>query len=153
MFGMTCLFAGVIVLSAFKYFQIPILFGAIVVMLVLVYFVFYGLRRSSKQQLVDDVLYYASVPLVTFTLTLSLAMLTAFLVPNEAVKRLVIAGFAVFACWLIAFPDFVKQELGKQLHPILDPGPAWSDIIYTSAGILLFIGALIMQYFLVDLFR
>jgi hypothetical protein len=148
--GMTVLFALILVLSVFFYFQIPVIFAIIIGLLILGYFVFFGLAKSKKS-LLDKALYYASFPIVSFGLTVGMALLVVITVPNEVVKRLVIAGIAVFACWLMTFPQFIKQELGKQLHEILDTGPAWADPIYTGMGVLLFIAALVLQYLFVDL--
>jgi hypothetical protein len=152
MLGMTVLFGAIIVVSFFYYLQIPILFGILFGIIILLYFVLFALKKS-KPDLLNELLKYASYPIVTFALTVGVALLAVITVPNEAVKRLVIAGFAVFACWLMAFPQFVKQELGKRLHIILDTGPAWADPIYTGAGVALFIVALVLQYFFVDLVR
>jgi hypothetical protein len=138
--------------SFFYYFQIPILFGILLGVIMLLYFVLFALKKS-KPDVLNELLKYASYPIVTFALTVGVALLAVITVPNEAVKRLVIAGFAVFACWLMAFPQFVKQELGKRLHIILDTGPAWADPIYTGAGVALFVIALVLQYFFVDLVR
>jgi hypothetical protein len=150
MLGVTVIFGLIIVVSFFYYLQIPILVGIVLGMLIVVYFVLFGLKKS-KPDLLNELLKYASYPIVTFVLTVGVALMAVITVPNEAVKRLVIAGFAVFACWLMTFPQFIKQELGKQLHEILDTGPAWADPIYTGAGVVLFITALVLQYLFVDL--
>jgi hypothetical protein len=152
MLGVTVLFGAIIAVSFFYYFQIPILFGILLGVIMLLYFVLFALKKS-KPDVLNELLKYASYPIVTFALTVGVALLAVITVPNEAVKRLVIAGFAVFACWLMAFPQFVKQELGKRLHIILDTGPAWADPIYTGAGVALFVIALVLQYFFVDLVR
>ena len=150
--GVTVIFSLIIVVSFFYYLQIPILFGMLFGVLIVLYLVLFGLKKS-KPDLLNELLRYASYPIVTFVLTVGVALMTVFAVPNEVVKRLVIVGFAVFACWLMTFPQFVKQELGKRLHIILDTGSAWADPIYTIAGIVLFIIALVLQYFFVDLVR
>jgi hypothetical protein len=150
MAGVFILFTAVIVVSFFFYFSIPVLMGMLLGALIVAYFALLAVKKS-KPELLNEILYYGSLPVVTFTVTLGIAVLTVVTVPNEVVRRLVIGGFALFACWLMTFPEFVKRELGKRLHPILDTGPAWTDSVYTSAGIALFIIALVAQYFYVDL--
>jgi hypothetical protein len=148
--GVTVLFGLILVVSFFYYFQIPILFGMLFGVLIVLYFILFGLKKS-KPDLLNELLKYASYPIVTFALTVGMALLLVITVPNEVVKRLVIAGIAVFACWLMTFPQFIKQELGKRLHEILDTGPAWADPIYTGMGVVLFVTALVLQYLFVDL--
>ena len=129
MAGVFILFTGVIVVSFFFYFSIPVLMGMLLGALIVAFFALLAVKKSKPE---------------------GIAVLTVVTVPNEVVRRLVIGGFALFACWLMTFPEFVKRELGKRLHPILDTGPAWTDSVYTSAGITLFIVALVAQYFYVD---
>ncbi len=67
-------------------------------------------------------------------------------------KRLIVSGIAVVACWLILLPNFLRREFGRLINSKLDTGlnPPWTDIVYSTIGVTLFIGALIMQHYLVE---
>ena len=71
---------------------------------------------------------------------------------SPVMKRLVVSGIAVVACWLILLPNFLRREFGRSIKDKLDTGlnPPWTDIVYGFIGVILFIGALIMQHYLVD---
>jgi hypothetical protein len=120
------------------------IFGAIIL---------FFLMRAANQKVLNKMLEFSSIPLVTFLLTTALSLVSFFLIPSEILKRLIIAGIGLFACWLICLPNFVRREFGKLLHKQLDTktdAKDWTDIVYTCLGVALFGGALIMQYFFID---
>ena len=129
--------------------QLPVLFIFIFIAVTILYFVMYGVKQS-KSDMLNTMRDYASTPALTFLVTLGIGIASIVLTSNEVVKRVGIAFLAVVGCWLITFPNFIRQEMGKRLHTMIDTGVVWTDPIYTGIGILLFGAALMMQYFFID---
>ena len=78
--------------------------------------------------------------------------ITVIILGSTVMQRLVISGIAVVACWLILFPNFIRREFGRSVVSRFDTGanPPWTDVVYGSIGVVMFIGALVMQHYLVD---
>jgi hypothetical protein len=130
------------------YLYLPVLFFVIFIVVAILYFLMYGVKMS-KSDVLNKIRDYASMPAVTFLVTLVVGTTVVF-TSNEVVKRVGIASLALVACWLITFPNFIRQEMGKTLHKIIDTGVAWTDPVYTGLGVILFGVALVLQYFFVD---
>ena len=135
------------------YFYLPVFFLVVFFGIIALYFAMFLMKNASPGTL-NKVHYYASMPVVTFLVTLGIGTSVVF-TSNEVVKRVGIAGLALFGCWLITFPNFIRNDMGKtlvgkKLYPMIDPEVAWTDPIYTGIGILLFGAALMMQYFFID---
>lgn len=140
------------------YFYLPVMFFVIFIVVAILYFVMYGVKMS-KLDVLNKIRDYASMPAITFLVTLIVGTAVVF-TSNEVIKRVGIASLALVACWLITFPNFIRKELGKtlvgttpegkKLHPMVDTGVAWTDPIYTGLGVILFGVALVLQYFFVD---
>jgi hypothetical protein len=130
------------------YFYLPVFFFVVFLGIIVLYFAVFVMKKASPGTL-NKVRDYASMPVVTFLVTLCVGTSVVF-TSNEVVKRVGIASLALVGCWLITFPNFIRQEMGKTLHPIIDTGTAWTDPVYTGLGVTLFGAALIMQYFFVD---
>jgi uncharacterized membrane protein len=130
------------------YFYLPVLFFVIFIVVAILYFVMYGVKQS-KPDVLNKMRDYASTPALTFLVTLVVGATVVF-TSNEVVKRVGIATLGLVACWLITFPNFIRQEMGKTLHKIIDTGDAWTDPVYTGLGVILFGAALVLQYFFVD---
>ena len=130
------------------YFYLPVLFFVIFIVVAILYFAMYGVKQS-KPDVLNKMRDYASTPALTFLVTLVVGATVVF-TSNEVVKRVGIATLGLVACWLITFPNFIRQEMGKTLHKIIDTGDAWTDPVYTGLGVILFGAALVLQYFFVD---
>lgn len=118
------------------------------------------LLSASSQNLLNKMLTVVSNPLVSFISLSLLSIASIVLIPSETLKRLFTAGIALFGCWLICLPNFVRREFGRLLHKQLDTRSVdhdyldtkgWTDVVYTCLGMVLFGVALIMQYFFIDL--
>jgi hypothetical protein len=130
------------------YFYLPVFFLVVFFGIIALYFAVFLMKKASPGTL-NKVRYYASMPVVTFLVTLGIGTSVVF-TSNEVVKRVGIAGLALFGCWLITFPNFIRREMGITLNSIIDTGVAWTDPVYTGLGVVLFGVALVLQYFFVD---
>jgi hypothetical protein len=133
---------------------ILIIIGAIFAGIILIF-----LLSVSSQNLLNKMLTVVSNPLVSFISLSLLSIASIVLIPSEILRRLFIAGIALFGCWLICLPNFVRREFGRLLHDQLDTRSVdhdyldtkrWTDVVYTCLGMVLFGVALIMQYFFID---
>jgi len=134
---------------------ILIIIGAIFAGIILIF-----LLSVSSQNLLNKMLTVVSNPLVSFISLSLLSIASIILIPSEILRRLFIAGIALFGCWLICLPNFVRREFGRLLHDQLDTRSVkhdyldtkgWTDVVYTCLGLALFGVSLMMQYFLIDL--
>lgn len=130
------------------YFYLPVMFFVIFLGIIVLYFAVFVMKKASPETL-NKVRYYTSMSVVTFLVTLAIGTSIVF-TSNEVVKRVGIASLALVGCWLITFPNFIRQQMGITLHSIIDIRTPWTDPIYTGLGVTLFGAALIMQYFFVD---
>ena len=122
--------------------------------IVLCIFVCYGvifIVRPAKHFELNKYLSWFAGNTASIVATIGVAI-TVIILGSTVVKRLVISGIAVVACWLILFPNFIRREFGRSVVSRFDTGvnPPWTDVVYGSIGVVMFIGALVMQHYLVD---
>jgi hypothetical protein len=145
------LFGGIIALSVFFYMGSTLVFFLIFLGLIVLFVVLFVVRPSKHFELNKHLswIFGNAAPIVA-TIGVAITLLTPL--GSTVMKRLVISGIAVVACWLILLPNFLRREFGRLIHPSLDTGlnPPWTDIIYGFIGVVMFIGALVMQHYLVD---
>ena len=143
------LFGGIIALSVFFYMGSTLLFFLIFLGLMVLYVTLFVVRPAKHFE--SKFLNIISSNTVSVIVTVGVAIMV-LIIGSPVMKRLVISGIAVVACWLILLPNFLRREFGMLIHARLDTGfnPPWTDVIYGFIGVLLFIGALIMQHYLVD---
>jgi hypothetical protein len=119
---------------------------------VVVFYIGVFVARPSKHFELNKYLSWIfgnAAPIVA-TVGVAITLLTPL--GSPVVKRLIVSGIAVVACWLILLPNFLRREFGMLITSRLDTGlnPPWTDIVYGIIGVILFIGALVMQHYLVD---
>ena len=146
---MLVLFGAIIALSVYYYIGSTLAFIIIMICVVVFYMGVFVVRPSNHFELkyLSWVMGNAAPIIATVGVAITLLILG-----STVMKRLIISGIAVVACWLILLPNFLRREFGRLIHAKLDTGlnPPWTDIIYGFIGVILFIGALIMQHYLVD---
>jgi hypothetical protein len=143
------LFGGIIALSVFFYMGSTPLFFLIFLGLLVLYVTLFVVRPAKHFE--SKFLNIIASNTTSVIATVGVAI-TVLVLGSTVMKRLVISGIAVVACWLILLPNFLRREFGMLIHARLDTGlnPPWTDVIYGFIGVVLFIGALVMQYYLVD---
>jgi hypothetical protein len=143
------LFGGIIALSVFFYMGSTLVFFLIFLGLMVLYVTLFVVRPAKHFE--SKFLNVIAGNTASVIATVGVAI-TVLVLGSPVMKRLVISGIAVVACWLILLPNFLRREFGMLIHARLDTGlnPPWTDVIYGFIGVLLFIGALIMQHYLVD---
>jgi hypothetical protein len=143
------LFGGIIALSVFFYMGSTLVFFLIFLGLIVLYVTLFVVRPAKHFE--SKFLNIISGNTASVIATVGVAI-TVLVLGSTVMKRLVISGIAVVACWLILLPNFLRREFGMLIHAKLDTGlnPPWTDVIYGFIGVLLFIGALLMQHYLVD---
>jgi hypothetical protein len=145
------LFGGIIALSVFFYMGSTLVFFLIFLGLMVLYVTLFVVRPAKHFELNKYLswIFGNAAPIIA-TVGVAITLLTPL--GSPVMKRLVISGIAVVACWLILLPNFLRREFGMLIHARLDTGlnPPWTDVIYGFIGVLLFIGALVMQHYLVD---
>jgi hypothetical protein len=143
------LFGGIIALSVFFYMGSTLLFFLIFLGLIVLYVGLFVARPAKHFE--SKFLNVIASNTASVVATVGVAIMV-LIIGSHVMKRLVISGIAVVACWLILLPNFLRREFGMLIHAKLDTGlnPPWTDIIYGGIGVVLFIGALIMQHYLVD---
>jgi hypothetical protein len=143
------LFGGIIALSVYFYMGSTLLFFIIFLGLVVLYVVLFVVRPSKRFE--SKFLNMIASNTASVVATVGVAI-TVLILGSTVMKRLVISGIAVVACWMILLPDFLRREFGMLIHAKLDTGvaPPWTDIVYGFIGVVMFIGALVMQHYLVD---
>lgn len=143
------LFGGIIALSVFFYMGSTLLFFLIFLGLIVLYVTMFVVRPAKHFE--SKLLNMIAGNTASIVATIGVAI-TVLILGSTVMKRLVISGIAAVACWLILLPDFIRREFGRLLHPKLDTGlsPPWTDIVYGGIGVVMFIGALVMQHYLVD---
>jgi hypothetical protein len=144
------LFGGIIALSVFFYMGSTLVFFLIFLGLIVLYVTMFVVRPAKHFESKFLNIISSNTASVIVTVGVAITLLTPL--GSPVVKRLVISGIAVVACWLILLPNFLRREFGMLIHAKLDTGlnPPWTDVIYGFIGVLLFIGALVMQHYLVD---
>jgi hypothetical protein len=149
-FFMLVLFGAIIALSVYYYIGSTLAFVVIMICVVVFYIGVFVVRPSNHFTLNKYLswIFGNAAPIIA---TVGVAI-TLLILGSTVVQRLVISGIAVVACWLILLPDFLRREFGRLVTSRLDTGvnPPWTDIVYGSIGVILFIGALVMQHYLVD---
>ena len=144
------LFGGIIALSVFFYMGSTLLFFIIFLCLIVLYVTMFVVRPAKHFELNKYLswIFGNAAPIIA---TIGIAI-TVLILGSPVMKRLVVSGIAVVACWLILLPNFLRREFGRLIHPNLDTGlnPPWTDIVYSTIGVVMFIGALVMQHYLVD---
>ena len=147
---MLVLFGAITALSVYYYMGSTLAF-IIIMICVVVFYIGVFVARPSKHFEINKLSWVMSnaAPIIV-TVGVAITLLTPL--GSPVVKRLIISGIAVVACWLILLPNFLRREFGRLLNPKLDTGlnPPWTDIVYGFIGVIMFIGALIMQHYLVD---
>lgn len=143
------LFGGIIALSVFFYMGSTLVFFIIFLGLIVLYVTMFVVRPAKHFE--SKFLNVIAGNTASVVATVGVAI-TVLILGSTVMKRLVISGIAVVACWLILLPNFLRREFGMLIHAKLDTGlnPPWTDIVYGFIGVILFIGALIMQHYLVD---
>ena len=143
------LFGGIIALSVFFYMGSTLVFFLIFLGLMVLYVTLFVVRPAKHFE--SKFLNRISGNTASIIATVGVAI-TILILGSTVMKRLVISGIAVVACWLILLPNFLRREFGMLIDARLDTGlnPPWTDVIYGFIGVLLFIGALVMQHYLVD---
>ena len=148
---MLVLFGAIIALSVY-YYSVSTLAFIIIMICVVVFYIGVFIARPSKHFELNKYLswFVGNTASVIATVGVAITLLTPL--GSPVVKRLIVSGIAVVACWLILLPNFLRREFGMIIHSKLDTGlnPPWTDIVYSTIGVILFIGALIMQHYLVD---
>jgi hypothetical protein len=144
------LFGGIIALSVFFYMGSTLVFFLIFLGLIVLYVTLFVIRPSKHFEL-NKYLSWFMGNTASVIATVGVAI-TVLILGSTVMKRLVISGIAVVACWLILLPNFLRREFGMLIHAKLDTGlnPPWTDIVYGFLGVVMFIGALVMQHYLVD---
>ncbi len=150
--GIVAAFVSIIALLWRNDMGVVLLFFIIVLCIVACYGVMFLVRPAKHFELNKYLSWFASNT-ASIVATIGVAI-TVIILGSPVVKRLVISGIAVVACWLILFPNFIRREFGRSIISRFDTGagvnPPWTDIIYGSIGVVMFIGALVMQHYLVD---
>jgi hypothetical protein len=143
------LFGGIIALSVFFYMGSTLVFFLIFLGLIVLYVTLFVVRPAKHFE--SKFLNVIAGNTASVIATVGVAI-TVLVLGSTVMKRLVISGIAVVACWLILLPNFLRREFGMLIHANLDTGlnPPWTDIVYGFIGVVLFIGALVMQHYLVD---
>lgn len=143
------LFGGIIALSVFFYMGSTLLFVIIFLCLIVLYVGMFVARPSKHFE--SKFLNVIASNTTSVIATVGVAIMVLIL-GSPVMKRLVISGIAVVACWLILLPNFLRREFGMLINSKLDTGfnPPWTDIVYGFLGVVMFIGALVMQHYLVD---
>lgn len=143
------LFGGIIALSVFFYMGSTLLFVIIFLCLIVLYVGLFVVRPAKHFESKFLNVIASNTTSVIATVGVAIMIL---IIGSPITKRLVISGIAVVACWLILLPNFLRREFGMLIHAKLDTGlnPPWTDVIYGFIGVVLFIGALVMQHYLVD---
>lgn len=144
------LFGGIIALSVFFYMGSTLVFFLIFLGLIVLYVTLFVIRPSKHFEL-NKYLSWFMGNTASVIATVGVAI-TVLILGSTVMKRLVVSGIAVVACWLILLPNFLRREFGMLIHAKLDTGlnPPWTDIVYGFLGVVMFIGALVMQHYLVD---
>lgn len=144
------LFGGIIALSVFFYMGSTLVFFLIFLGLIVLYVTLFVIRPSKHFEL-NKYLSWFMGNTASVIATVGVAI-TVLILGSPVMKRLVVSGIAVVACWLILLPNFLRREFGILIHAKLDTGlnPPWTDIVYGFLGVVMFIGALVMQHYLVD---
>jgi hypothetical protein len=147
---MLVLFGAIIALSVYYYIGSTLAF-IIIMICVVVFYIGVFVARPSKHFELNKYLSWVVGNTASVIATVGVAI-TLLILGSPVMKRLVVSGIAVVACWLILLPNFLRREFGMIIHSKLDTGlnPPWTDIVYSTIGVTLFIGALIMQHYLVD---
>ena len=147
---MLVLFGAITALSVYYYIGSTLAFVIIMICVVVFYFGVF-LVRPSKHFEPNVALVWILSNTGSIIATVGLASILLIL-GSPVMKRLVISGIAVVACWLILLPNFVRREFGRLLNSKLDTGlnPPWTDIVYGVIGVGMFVGALVLQHYLVD---
>jgi hypothetical protein len=146
---MLVLFGAIIALSVYYYIGSTLAFVVIMICVVVFYIGVFVVRPSNHFTLNNLSWIFGNAAPIIATVGVAITLL---ILGSTVVQRLVISGIAVVACWLILLPDFLRREFGRLVTSRLDTGvnPPWTDIVYGSIGVILFIGALVMQHYLVD---
>jgi hypothetical protein len=148
---MLVLFGAIIALSVYYYIGSTLAFIIIMVCVVVFYIGVFIARPSKHFELNKNLswIFGNAAPIVA-TVGVAITLLTPL--GSPVVKRLIVSGIALVACWLILLPNFLRREFGRSINSKLDTGlnPPWTDIVYSTIGVILFIGALIMQHYLVE---
>jgi hypothetical protein len=149
-FFMLVLFGAIIALSVYYYIGSTLAF-IIIMICIVVFYIGVFVARPSKHFELNKYLSWIFGNAAPIIATVGVAI-TLLILGSPVMKRLVISGIAVVACWLILLPNFLRREFGRLINTKLDTGlnPPWTDIVYGIIGVVLFIGALVMQHYLVD---
>ena len=114
------LFGGIIALSVFFYMGSTLLFFLILLGLIVLYVTLFVVRPSKHFELNKYLswIFGNAAPIIA---TVGVAIMV-LIIGSPVMKRLVISGIAVVACWLILLPNFLRREFGKLIHAKLDTG-------------------------------
>jgi len=147
---MLVLFGAITALSVYYYIGSTLAF-IIIMICVVVFYIGVFVARPSKHFQPNIALVWILSNAGSIIATVGVASILLIL-GSPVMKRLVVSGIAVVACWLILLPNFVRREFGRLLNSKLDTGvnPPWTDIVYGIVGVFMFIGALVLQHYLVD---
>ena len=147
--GIVAAFVSIIALLWRNDMGITLLFFIIVLCMVVCYGVIFLVRPAKHFE--SKILNMVAGNTASIVATIGVAI-TVIILGSTVMKRLVISGIAVVACWLILFPNFIRREFGRSVVSRFDTGanPPWTDVVYGAIGVVMFIGALVMQHYLVD---
>ena len=102
------LFGGIIALSVFFYMGSTLVFFLIFLGLIVLYVTLFVIRPSKHFEL-NKYLSWFMGNTASVIATVGVAI-TVLILGSPVMKRLVVSGIAVVACWLILLPNFLRRE-------------------------------------------